>query len=220
MYTFSASDRRKVTKDWQVLFPDLGIYRPMHLLNRLGPILVGIALETDRGNSFYEPSFHVHNLCRQFPAVTLTLQADWGKGIVRPFYHEKKHKENADAMLEKARIPFSGDVSLEKVLKAYEEYFKKPDISQYVEFEDYALLCGWSGDASKIKHALKVVHSYLKNWPEERYFRDEGGFNNWFTSLEKRVMDRKTLIETVEKQIIELKVDKLPARSLLINGHS
>lgn len=220
MDTFSASDRRKITKEWQALFPDLGIYKPMHLLNRLGPILVGIALETDAGNSYYKPSFHAHCLCRQFPAVTLTLQAELGKGYIEPSWHEKKYKEFADAMLEKARIPFSGDVSLEKVLKAYEDYFKKPALSHYFEFEDYALLCGWSGDASKIRHALKVVKSYLKKWPEERYFRREGGFDNWFATLEKRVIDRKMLCDIAENQIIELKVDKLPARSLLINGHS
>jgi hypothetical protein len=189
----------------------------MHLLNRLGPILVGIALEVGSGSSYYKPSFHVHNLCRQFPAVSLTLIADLGKGYIEPSWHEKKHRELAPIMMEKARIPFSGDISIENVMKAYEDYFKNPYVGQWVEFEDYALICGWSGDASKIDRALEVVKSTLKTWPEERYFKRFGGFDNWFASLEKRVRDKDKLHEIVETQIKEFKVDKLPVRTLLVN---
>ncbi len=216
MKKFSASDKKQITKDWQVLFPDLGIYKPMHLLNRLGPILVGIALEVGSGNSYYKPSFHVHNLCRQFPVVSLTLIADLGKGYVEPSWHEKKHKDLATIMMEKARIPFSGDVSIENVMKAYEDYFKNPYVGQWVEYEDYALICGWSGNSSKIDHALNIVKSSLKLWPEERYFKHLGGFDNWFASLEKRVMDKNMICNIVESQIKELKVESLPVRSLVI----
>ena len=188
----------------------------MHLLNRLGPILVGIALETDSGNSYYKPLFHVHNLCREFPAVSLTLVENLEREYVKLSWHERKHKELAIVMREKARIPFSGDVTIESVMKGYEDYFEIPCLAEKIEYEDYALIAGWSGDISKINRALDVVKSSLKSWPEERYFKKFGGFDNWFATLEKRVMDKDMLHSIVETQIAQLKVEKLPVRNLII----
>ncbi|GAE89987.1 hypothetical protein JCM21531_3563 [Acetivibrio straminisolvens JCM 21531] len=119
-------------------------------------------------------------------------------------------------MREKARIPFSGDVTIESVMKGYEDYFEIPCLAEKIEYEDYALIAGWSGDISKINRALDVVKSSLKSWPEERYFKKFGGFDNWFATLEKRVMDKDMLHSIVETQIAQLKVEKLPVRNLII----
>lgn len=49
----------KITEDWARLLPGLGIYKPMRLLRRVGPMLTGICLDRDSGNEAYRPTFHV-----------------------------------------------------------------------------------------------------------------------------------------------------------------
>jgi hypothetical protein len=62
----------KITKDWQRELPKLGINRPMSLLRRVGPLLVGVSLEREFG-SRYTPTFHVHFLGKQSPGMLLSL---------------------------------------------------------------------------------------------------------------------------------------------------
>ena len=65
--------KRKITLDWHDCFPEMGIYKPLHLLRRVGPLLIGILLERDRTADRYLPTFYVHNLAKHFPVITLTL---------------------------------------------------------------------------------------------------------------------------------------------------
>jgi hypothetical protein len=109
-------DKKRITSDWNQLFPSLGVYKPMHLLNRIGPLLVGILLEVKSGNESYIPTFHVHNLTRPFPVVSLGMKTTLNRQYVHPEWHEKKLKGMALKMKETALITFEGDLKLDTVI--------------------------------------------------------------------------------------------------------
>ena len=109
--------KKKVTKDWKEFFPTLEIHKPMSLERRVGPLLIGIVLETKSGNDRYYPLFHVHNLSEVSPGISLMLweplrtsygAADW---IVAKM-HEKKYKDAAEKMKKQAILPIEGNIHL------------------------------------------------------------------------------------------------------------
>lgn len=67
--TLTAAAKKKITLDWSRLFPELGTYRPLHLLRRVGPLLQGIALERTSGNDLYRPMAHIHCLAQESTSV-------------------------------------------------------------------------------------------------------------------------------------------------------
>lgn len=210
---YSPSDKKKVTKDWHELFQSLTIYKPMQIFNRLGPLVVGITLQTSSGNHAYNPMYHVHCLCRIFPAIIVTLHVS---GLsMYPAEHDAKYKEIAASISDKFYIPIEGNVHINDVVMAYERYFQNPDLSTYTEYEDLVLICGWCGDEKRTDYALQVVRRELSKWPEERYFSHIGGFEKWFADLAAKAKDTDTLRKICEQQIIELKLGKLPVRELI-----
>jgi hypothetical protein len=39
--TLTPAWKTKITADWSAAFPGLGVYKPLHLLRRAGPLLMG-----------------------------------------------------------------------------------------------------------------------------------------------------------------------------------
>ena len=54
--------KKKITDDWQQLFPELKKTKLLEMDNRLGPLITGIYLKVVR-NTYYTPGAYVHNLC-------------------------------------------------------------------------------------------------------------------------------------------------------------
>lgn len=55
---------RRVTKDWAVAFPGFAVWRPLHLLRRIGPAVQGICLDRSTSGDGYLPTAHVHALTK------------------------------------------------------------------------------------------------------------------------------------------------------------
>lgn len=209
----TASDKKRITSDWNQMIPSLGIYKPMHLINRIGPLLVGILLEVKSGNEKYIPTFHVHNLLRPFQVISLGLNFEITPITIGS--HESKYYDSAMKMVEQAIVPFEGDLDLSTILNAYEQYFQKNiggPILPYI-FEDIVLLSAWCEDKERINKGLQLAEANMRGWPEHILNR-LGGLDNWLISLKNNAENRGELISILENQIAELKVDNLPIRRL------
>lgn len=69
----TATVKNAITEDWQRAFPTLGVFKPMWLAKRHGPLLLGLVLDRTRSNDVYVPKFHVHNLLAPSRAILLSL---------------------------------------------------------------------------------------------------------------------------------------------------
>ncbi|WP_010073600.1 hypothetical protein [Clostridium cellulovorans] len=60
--------------------------------------------------------------------------------------------------------------------------------------------------------------TYVKNetsFFEEGMLARTGGVDKWFNDLKESIQDNEKLRETVNQQVIKLKLEKLPVRSIL-----
>src|SRR5689334_8250555 len=73
MTKLDAGAARRITEDWATAFPGFGVYRPLRILRRLGPLVQGVTLERSSSGNDYLPTAHVHALTRSFPVISLTL---------------------------------------------------------------------------------------------------------------------------------------------------
>jgi len=212
------ADEKRMTKDWQELFPELSIYKNMRLLNRLGPLLVGICLEKDSGNYAYNPIFHVHNLCRGFTTVSLTLAMQIKNYHLMLSWHEKKYKELAERIRNDMQIiPFKGPVYLSTIINAYKTYIATTNIPFQIHlYEDIILISAWCGSTKEVERSLKYAQDDICNWPE--YVKEKiGGFDKWFMDIKMKAQDVESLRSISEKQIEELKVANLPVREIILD---
>ena len=208
------SDKIKITKDWEELFPTLKKYKTLHLGNRVEPLVMEIYLKVVR-NYVYTPIFSVHNLCREFPCFTMTLTIEgWP---MEPMEHEQKYKEIAEKLKQKIYFPLEGDLRIDEIITGYERYFKEKEFysSDYTEYEDLVLICGWTRQSDKIEYALKVVYKELRKRSEDRYFAENGGFENWFKNLEKQAWNGQMLDEIYKSELEKHKAEKIPERKLV-----
>lgn len=211
---YTTKDKKIITNDWEAVLKPLKKYKNLYINNRIGPLVVGIYLKMGRLNTFYTPIYYVHNLCRTFPCLTLTLSIE-GKMILHE-KHNQMYVSEAESLVQQAYIAIDGNLSIDEIIAGYERYFISPNMTSYAEYEDLALICGWTKDKNKIEYALDLIYKKLKMWSEERYFAEDNGFENWFKGLEKKVWNGNELNSIVETELIKHKLEKTPERKILI----
>ena len=146
--------KKQITQDWLKLFPEMVVYKPMWLIKRNGPLLVGVCLERVLGNTAYCPVIHIHNLCRPKGFISLTL---WNplqnkRGTYYQTINVKSHTssfEDAGKRLRQQSIfPISEKLTLSEILLAYQKYLMlNMQDSKYPIFiyEDIISLRVWCG---------------------------------------------------------------------------
>ena len=221
MKSLTAAAKKRITQDWAELFPGMGIYEQMHLLRRVGPLLIGIILERDSGNISYRPTFHVHSLTSDFAEVSLTMsqalltvrtRAPETIDVVR---HEAKYHEAADRLCKQAALPLSGDLSLSEVTSAYEAYLRRPTTHYQPHlYEDMALISASIGEAKRAAMVVEEAACTMGSWPEE-FLEAIGGFEEWIAALRNRTSKPDEVRAAVERHIGELGVRAVPEAALL-----
>src|SRR5262245_51892547 len=115
--------KKQITCDWSAIFPSLGVYEPLNLLRRVGPLLIGIVLERDSSNCSYRPAFHVHNLGVESDSVSLILWSPLRtpKGAAETIDvkdHANRFKDAAQRLSNQAPLPFAGDLTIGQLIEA------------------------------------------------------------------------------------------------------
>lgn len=211
---FTTKDKSIITKDWESALPMVKKYKTLNLVNRLGPLVIGIYLKMSRMSEYYVPRYYIHNLCREFPAITVTLNFD-GR-MIYTYNHQSLYISEAENMRNHAYIPLEGDLLLDDIIRTYEKFFSITNSKQIVEYEDLALVAGWTKEKDKINYILNLVYNELKKWPEDRYFSNDGCFEKWFSNLEQRVWDGDELDRIYRAELQKHKLTKTIERKIII----
>jgi hypothetical protein len=220
--TLTASAKKQITKDWMTVLPALGEYEPLHLLRRVGPILQGVVLERDSSNVVYRPSFHVHNLVRPFQVVSMSLAAPLrtqrtnAPDQVSVSSHAARFGEAAARLQEQAPLPLSGNLSLDSILTAYEQYAKRPGIHYEPElYEDMAGIATW---AHRPEQAMRILDAYereMSQWPPD-VLSEFGTAANWKRDVLARIGGPDEARASADEHARQLKADQLPTAEVVV----
>ncbi len=233
------SIEKKITRDWAKWFPGMGIYKKRWLMRRVGPLLIGICLDRDSHGDQYKPCFHVHFLGKEFPSgeahrdnqvVSLTLcsqlltRRTQAPDSVKVRWHEERYHDAVERMKEQALLPLEGDVRLDQVLQAYQEYHRrapmgKPSLSaDVILMSDIIMLLAWCGRRDEAEQALNEV---LTTVTVESGYRHPYGSREAFEAAMREAIDHpESIREQVEKQIERLGVGELPLSELLCDSQT
>ncbi len=217
--TLTSKVKKQITNDWAMRFPSFAIYRPLHLLRRIGPILSGIRLERDSSNRTYLPMLHVHSLCRRFPVVSLTANHPLLTTRTRaPDHievrdHTSRFQETANRLEHQAAMPLYGNVSLDSIIHFYQSYIRNENVKVANVYEDQISYAVWVNQISKASELIESAVTAIRAWPPER--RGQVDIDHLRRSWVSLLQQRETLISTYEKESEHLRVGHLPASNLL-----
>lgn len=222
----TATAKRRITDDWSKCFPNLGVAKPMWLMKRNGPILMGVCLDRTRSNDVYVPSFHVHNLLTPSRAVTLSLYRPLPddrqprlKKEIRVDRHETDFQAATDLLKRQVVDVSLRETTISRLIALYHEYIdskRDPAIVRYPAnlFADVITLAFWAGHYAYAHEVLDAACAAMRPWPPQ-----EIDWPSWRRSLESRldpVRLESTMVEEMERHGLEnvpsydLEVDKPP----------
>lgn len=211
------SVEKRVTDDWQRHLQSLAVYRPRHLLRRVGPMLIGVCLDRDSGGENYKPCFHVHFLGRPFPVVSLTLCSQLlaksgGPDYIEVRFHEVRYEEAIRRLVEQAPLPVEGPITIPQVLHAYSQYAETPIGQRQAAdlFGDCILLLAYFG---RTDDARRMLNDTLTRVQNEQSFQIFGGRQAFEQLMLDSIEHPAKVHDMVTAQISSLNVGNIPADS-------
>ena len=212
--------KKQITNDWAQAFPGLGVYKQMHMLRRVGPIVLGICLNRSAAGTTYRPIWHIHLLLKEDSALSLNLAMHYrsknGSVSAIPVqWHANRFAAAVERMRTSALLPMEGDVYLSQVLDAYERWMKEPGnpVGSH-NFEDRVLLCAWMNRLDAAAYFLREAEDWLRSRPD--YMRERfGNIDEWLERVRQAASNRQELERILKVQVIAHKLDKLPTSEML-----
>lgn len=220
--------KKKYTEDWLQAFPKFGVYRPMWLMKRNGPILVGICLERYASNDSYRPKVHVHNLLRASRIISLSMsftlfeRIGFGTLQLSTRDHEKKLEMAISKVREQARIPLNEDLSVDALIIAYNEYMRRPEgaiegpVSYWLDIVCVLIWCGRIDDAQRSIIQFESQSTALG----PQHFVHYDGRESYFTRLYEMVEHPGDLREVVNREVLSLGLEAIPDYGLQCDSSS
>lgn len=214
-----AAEKRNITADWQREFPVLATYKPMWLLKRHGPLLVGLMLDRDSSNELYIPTFHVHNLLAPFPSISLSLiynapgekQPRMARQI-RVDRHESAYLDVV-AFFKKATPELDAvDLSLSRAIQLHFDFVReKRDYAVakrcWSLFCDVALLAAWGGHDAYARDCIDGASFLMREW------NLPFNVSEWAATV-RDLARPEVMQETLASEIAKHKLGRLPAFDL------
>lgn len=223
MTRLTPAGKRHITEDWRRLFPGFGVYEAMWLARRVGPLVQGIALESNSTHTLYCPVAHMHNLCRPFSVVSFALaqylpsKRTGAKDSIPVELHKDQYEDAARRLAEACLLPLGGDLTTTQVVDAQRELRRLHRTEKYPVrlFEDGILLLAWANQNEKAVALLDEYVSEMRGWPPHVMESFAGGLLVWEKAMLANVGSSDALRATAEAQAQELKVAGLPFSNLI-----
>jgi hypothetical protein len=211
-------ETKRITEDWHSVFPELGVYEPMHLIRRCGPLLVGVCLRRSSGEE-YLPATHIHCLACDSASIYLGLCQELrttktqAQDYIPIKWHERKWREAAERLAHQSHLPLAGPFNLEQLMHAFREHPKTEDAIQHDPniYRDWLLTLAWAGREEDVQRLLTEAERDMATWPEIIFLDEEGGLNGWLRRIREETSDPDRLRRIVEEELVKHKAEHLPA---------
>jgi len=213
------SAEKRITEDWQRELPGLSVYRPRHLLRRLGPLLIGVCLDRDSGGEKYKPCFHVHFLGKDFPTVSLTMCTQLrsnagGPDYIEVRFHEQRYQQAISRLMQQSPLPVEGPVTIEQVIGAYRKHAETPlgQRQAAILYADCIMLLSWCGREVEARRFLDETIATMRN---EQVYQPFGSREEFRQKMLDAIEHPDEIKNTIDAQAEALGVDNLQAEELM-----
>ena len=214
------SVEKGITEDWRQHLTGLAVYRPRHLLRRVGPLLIGVCLDRDSVGDKYKPCFHVHFLGKDFPTVSLTMCTQLrtptgGPDYVEVRFHHHKFLDALSRLIKQSPLPLWGPVRLDQVIDAYLKHVTTPlgQRQSAILYGDCIMLLALGRRETT---ARELLNDILKNSADQRPFQTFGGREAYERKMLDAIANPEKIEQKVLAQITALAVENLPTDELIM----
>jgi hypothetical protein len=215
--------KRRITRDWNEQFPQMGVFRPMWLMRRVGPLVQGICLDRSSAGTSYRPTTHIHDLTVEFQCISLSLDQrlrDPRSGTAESIgvqFHDRLYLEAARRLAGASLLPMIGDIPVESIVEAYERYRTSGELTSTYPvryFESAVRLLAWTG---RIEDGYRTLAGYVSELRSSATVLADApdDIEAWERALREVLADPVSIRRTATEQAVALKVDRLPQSSLL-----
>ena len=191
-------NKTKITNDWQKYCPELRKLRMLDIDNRVGPLVIGFYLQVIGDGTIYMPLYKVENLYSHYSVLPSSLEIEGRTMDMQT--HEAYSEQVAQQLIEKAYIPLQGEVTFENIKMGMKDILKIQIREQLWNMRTMCISVVGQEINYFFETALNTVYNELKAWPEERYFVQAGGFQNWILELEKKASNHEILEDNYSKK--------------------
>jgi len=206
--------RSEITRDWKGEFPGLKIERPLSLLRRVGPLLVGVSLDRF-GTTSYVPTFHVHFLGNSDDGLSLTMATEFTPTpemkvpVIEVGAHKRFYKEAARLLREAAPLSIEGPLTVKEVLEAYRTFSRTCEGESQLAnlYQDAIKLATCYGFTDEAKGLLGEI---MERTEGDRKFYHHGGREAYIERMREAIGNPGKIWQTLDEEIIRHKVEKIP----------
>jgi hypothetical protein len=217
MQKFRKADREKIMSDWRACVSSMRLFKSMMLMKRNGPILVGLWLKENRGNTYYTVNPFVHNLLTPTGFVSLKLM--YPLKNKRNTYqddftlksHDREFPDACKRLHKQTLFPLTEELTLGQIISAFDLSIERKltlDSHDHL-YEDILRLLTWCGQTVEATKRLPKYIQIMSEW-DERLFDRDGGRNTVFDRFYEILEKPKQLEDVYEQQLELLKLKKIP----------
>jgi hypothetical protein len=217
----------KYSKDWSMAFPDLACLKPHKMYRNVGPLVVGIELNSRPGYDSYEAYFVIAGLWRQDVKECLTKEVIFAgiqdsrnlQVILTSKNHQKEIQRAILAMKERYGQFLSGKFSVKDFMNLAENHQSTSRLSMcstsyfvadlYLSMMCVALYGGEDALARTIMAKIEVTPWDIKHFSFWKVDVDE-----WKTSVLEIFQNRDLLVARIMERRADPLVRKLPQSEL------
>lgn len=215
MSKLNTREKKRITHDWQAELPALSIHKPLQLLRRAGPLLIGVCLERTSSGDRYSPVFHFHNLLIPRDDITLTLAQPLCSlrntnvpEMITLSTHTPKYVDAAARLVEEHPLLASEQVHTYDIFSEYVDYLvEEKDISLtryplgiYLDTFTLAKCFGFDDYADEL---FSFTCTKLISWPKTEFGFPLEDWKERILGLASAETQRKVLADEIQRHRLE-----------------
>lgn len=207
------SMKKDITAFWNEFFPEMGVYKPMFLMNILGPFSVGISLEIQSERDRYFPTLYLQNLSKEVDYIAYEVAIH--KEYIRPTAtKEKTVRRIIQELQENIFIPTSGNILISDMVSNLKSYCEETYVGlRYPVILSLIYLAGWSGQTDIILDIKEFSEYVIRKGGIFKTYKEA---DQWLEELFKKIQDTEGLKQAVIRMEKKFGYEKLPHRELIL----
>lgn len=205
--------KKEITAKWNEVFPEMGVYKPMWLMNTLGPLVVGLCLEVQSNRDTYYPKLHLHNLLKEQEVIYFQMIVKKPTYSITTVSKEEKINRIMNELKNNTFIPTEGDIRYYDLIERMKSFCWQTYGSEQITILRVLLyLARWTGSQKEEDDIVKFCVEML-NQEKLAFMAEEK--DEWLAETLSEIGDTDTIRQIAIQEKEKFGLNSLPHRELI-----